>query len=263
MTKKKNKYDLTLDEKIDMVRMSVRAVTRGFKTSRLISGVAGIGKSHAVREELEAEKEITGIQYEEITGGIKDAVSFYTMLNDYNDDNLVLMLDDVNTIFTNKDCREILRKATENIPERVITYQKNQIVKGKTFYRNKMVFKSRLVIVTNIPKTKIKRIDQGILSRTSPIEIIATIPEIYEWVGANLKEAPPHNVDVNWKKEVYNFIKDEIGVDNLKQFDFRIFEDAMLWYASNVKKSKETDERGDRKIIVNDQWKSLVYNQCT
>ena len=38
MAKKKNDYALNLEEKIEMVRMSVRAVTRGYKISRTIIG---------------------------------------------------------------------------------------------------------------------------------------------------------------------------------------------------------------------------------
>ena len=38
MAKKKNDYTLDLEQKIEMVRMSVRAVTRGYKISRMVIG---------------------------------------------------------------------------------------------------------------------------------------------------------------------------------------------------------------------------------
>jgi len=152
---KTSQYELSLGKKIDMIRMSVRAVTRGYKTSRLITGTPGIGKSFAVIEEIQSETEHNkDLKYEHISGGIRDAVSFYTILCDNNDENIVLVLDDVNTVFTNKECREILRAATTNVTKRQITYASNKIVKGKTFYRPRTDFFSKVIIITNIPKRK-------------------------------------------------------------------------------------------------------------
>ena len=259
MAKKKNDYALNLEEKIEMVRMSVRAVTRGYKISRTIIGPPGIGKSHAVKKELELEAlDNPDLKVVFFSGGIKDQVSFYTMLCDNNDKNTIVVLDDINVVITNKDCRELLRQATENILERPITYASNRIVRGKTFYKPKTVFHSKVIIITNIST---KKIDRGILSRTSPIEIDTSPQETYAWVGKNLENAPPHKMPFKWKEEVYSFIGKEVGIENLKQFDFRVFEDAMLWYGSCVN-TKGIDDRGDKKIVVNEKWKNYVYTMC-
>jgi hypothetical protein len=260
-------YDLTLDKKIDMVRMSIRAVTRGYKQSRLISGSAGIGKSYAVLDEIKNEIESLKedgkyLSYELVTGGIKDAVSFYTMLNDNNRYDHIILLDDVNTVLTDKECREMLRSATTNEVIRRINYSANKIVKGKTFYRPKMDFVAKIIIITNIPKQKIQRIDSGILSRTSPIEIIAKPNEIFDWVGMNLENAPPHDLPLKWKQKVFDFIKEEI-VDKkkLKLFDFRVFEDSCLWLASCLDKKLIKDEV--KLTLRSDDWKNYVYSFCT
>jgi len=249
----KQEYNIGLEGKMDMVAMSIRAVTRNYKTSRCVLGTPGIGKSHTIMKELAAEQEYAknhgrDLKYKKISGGVKDAISFYTMLCDNNAENMIIFLDDINTAITDKNCREILRVATENTPERVITYSTNQIVRGKTFYKPSMEFKSKIIISTNIPMGKI---DGGILSRTSPIEIIATVPEIFEWVGKNLEEAPPTNIPIKWKNEVYNFLRDEIGVNKLRKFDFRVFEDCCMWFASCVQ-----EENG--KTMIDEVWKTYV-----
>ena len=252
MPKKKNKvYELTLGDKIGMIKMSVRAITRGYKTSRLITGTAGIGKSHAVIEELEEE----GVQYTHLSGGIKNVGAFYTLLCDNNAKDMVVVLDDINVVLKDADCIELLRVACTNEPIRRITYGDNKLVKGRRFYKPSTDFYSRIIIITNRP---MKKIDPAIISRTSPIEIIATIPEVFEWVGMNLPEAPPHEMPKFWKEEVYNFIQNDLGTKDLKRFDFRLFEDAMLWYGSCIKKDG-IDDRGDKKIKVDDSWKSYVY----
>lgn len=256
-----NNYTLTLAKKIEMVRMGVRAVTRGYKQTRSILGSAGIGKSYAVIDEIKNEIEFLKdkgktLSYELVSGGIKDAVSFFTMLADNNSPDKIILLDDVNTVLTDKECREILRAATTNEPVRRVSYAANKIVKGKSFYRPKMDFTAKIIIITNIQK---KKIDPAILSRTSPIEIIAKPAEIFEWVGMNLEEAPPHNLEFKWKEKVFNFIKEEIiDRNDLKIFDFRVFEEACMWLASCLEE-KEVD--GKKRLVLNsDDWKSYVYH---
>lgn len=242
-------YFIGLDKKIDMVRKSVRAVTRGLKTSRLITGTAGIGKSYAVLSELKDEE----ANFVRISGGITDAASLYRVLCDNNSEDKIIVFDDVNTILTHKDCREILRIAVENVKERQITYASNKIVRGKVFHKPKTNFYSKIIIITNLPRRKI---EDGILSRTSPIEIICNAEEVFEWVGINIEEAPPKKVPLEWKMDVYNFIREKIVLEKkLSKFDFRTFEDAMLWYASCV--DNKTNE------VTNNEWREFVYTLCT
>lgn len=258
----KKEYDEGLAGKMNMVRMSVRAVTRNYAISRLITGTPGIGKSYSVRQELELEASLwkedgKNIKYEFITGGIRDALAFYTILCDNNHKDMIIVLDDVNTVLTNKDCREILRAITVNNEVRRVAYLtsgQNRIVRGHTFYKPVIDFYSRVIIITNIPE---KKIDSGILSRTNPIEIIVTPQEVFDWLGKNLKDAPPHNMPLKWKEVVYHFLKTEITVENFKRFDFRVFEDCMLWFASCVQIHKKED--GSSKYSVTDEWKTYIY----
>lgn len=231
--------DLTLEEKIEMIQMSVQALIQEYKQSRLITGTAGIGKSKAVIDELVN----SGTNHVHITGGIKDARALYMVLYKYNDPNIIIVFDDTNDIFKKKDCREILRAAVTNEPVRKITYVDNKIIiDGNKSIRPFMDFRSKIIIITNIPKSKI---DSAILSRTSPIEIIATKEQIADYVLTCIKDAPPANVDIEWKLECYNFLMKEVGIKHIQHFDFRVFEDCMLWRCA-AKEDKP------------DEWKKYV-----
>jgi hypothetical protein len=240
-----------------MVRKSIRAVTRGYQTARMITGSKGLGKSYTVVDEVKKEIALAYdngkvLKHQVITGGVKDAISFYATLCDYNDPNTILILDDINTILTNKDCKELLRAAVTNTPERLNAFLgSNKVVRGmRGTYLNKIKFKSKILVITNIPKTKI---DPAIISRTSPIEIQATIPELFEWVGKNLENVTSTEIPFEWKLEVYNFIKNELKVSKLKHFDFRAMQDSIMWFASCV----TTDEEG--RLHIDESWKSYVH----
>jgi len=257
MSKKvREDYTLGLEGKLDMVRKSIRAVTRGYTVARCVTGDKGIGKSFTVIDEVDREIEVAAsegriLKRQVITGGIKDALSFYATLCDYNDPNMVLILDDINTVLTNKDCRELLRAAVTNEPERLIAYlSSNKVIRGmRGTYFNKIKFKSKIILVTNIQKAKAEKIDSGVMSRMSPIEIKTTIPELFEWIGKNLKNVGSETIPFEWKEEVYNFIRDEITLAKVKHMDFRAMQDSLMWYASCVSRDGEVDP----------QWKQFVH----
>lgn len=241
---KKQDYTMSLNEKIEMLRMGVRAVTRGYKTSRLIMGSVGIGKSFAVVDELQKE----GVPFTHITGGIKDAQALYVTLCKYNDPNMIIVFDDVNDIIRKKLNVEILRAAVTNEPVRRITYfdQTMLIVQGTKSFKPTLDFQSKVILITNIPKNKI---DPAIVSRTSPIEIIVSPAEIAPYIEDNLENAPPAKVPVEWKYEAWHYITKEIGVNKVKRLDFRVFEDVMLWVCA----SKDPD-------AVSTDWKKYAYS---
>ena len=254
MTKNK----MTIEDKIQMVRMSIRAITRGYKFSRMVIGQAGVGKTYAVEEELKSEQEKlteeykTPFRYVFVTGGVKDALSFYILLCDNNSADTIIILDDINTILTNKDCREILRAAAAPQAERTIHYlSSNKVVRGKTFYHTKTKLLSKVIVITNIPKRKI---DPGILSRMSPIEIEATPREMFDWIGINLEKAPPAEMPFAWKEMLYEFIRSELP--NVKHMDFRIWADCCLWVASCM-----SDDNDLKKI--DPIWKQYVLQIIT
>ncbi len=237
------KFGMSLEDKLEMVRMGVRTVTRGHKTSRLITGVPGVGKSYSVMDELKAEsnEDETAFDLVYVTGGLKDARTFYQFLSENNDKKKLIVFDDVNTILKDKECVEILRCACENEAQRIITFSDNVLAKNKR-HKEKLKFHSKIIIITNIPARKI---DDAIVSRTSPIDITASIDEIFHYVADRAKVAPPRKVGLTHKHDVLNFIKHEVGFENIQRFDFRVFEDACLWRAS-------TD--------IEKEWKSYIYN---
>jgi hypothetical protein len=196
----KHQYDLGLAGKIEMIRMSVRAITRGFKQSRIITGLPGIGKSMAILDELESEN----ANYIHISGGVKNARALFMQLYDKNDEDLILFFDDVNDIFTSKESREILRVAVTNDKIRNITYTDNVLAKEPFKYQSPLKFKSKIVIATNIPKRKI---DPAIVSRTNAIEIIVSKEETFEYINSICHEYGIENYTINEDGYIdFNFV---------------------------------------------------------
>lgn len=227
---KKSLYNMSLDDWMELVKTNLQAVIQGYKKSVLISGTAGIGKTKNVLDELKA----SGQKYEYISGGLKDARSLYMLLHDNNKKDLILVFDDINNLFRNKEATEILRVATTNDNNRQISFVDSKIEKNKK-YKSRINFESKIIIITNIP---IKKIDKAIVSRTSAIEVNPSKQDILDSIRVNLEEAPPQGVPIEWKMEVFQWMDQEIGVKDITRIDFRVFEQALIWKACSPDSSK-------------------------
>ena len=234
------KFKLNFEDKLMTIRMGVVSVIKGYCVSRAIIGSPGIGKSYMAISELVH----FGSRFLHISGGIKDNIALYEFLYNNNDPDLIIVFDDCNDLLRNKKCVEILRVAASMDKDREIVMLDT---KNKIFANgmpSKFVFTSRVIIITNLPR---KKIDEAIISRTSPIEVFLTIPEKIELVKLNMVNAPPASLPIQWKKEVMDFIEKEVGVEHIKHMDFRIFRDCMFWRAAS--------ENYENKLL----WKKQVY----
>ena len=241
----KSKYAMNLTDKFDMIRMSLQAVIQGFTNSRIILGSSGVGKTKTVIDELSNEK----INFVHISGGVKNASSLYKKLYDNNDPELILVFDDCNDIMTNKGAVEILRVAVDITPTRRITYAGMLNRKGdKKIYPDSFLFQSKVIIISNIP---LRKIDKAIASRTSPIEVWVTKEEMLEYIGIHLASAPPVAIKLEWKQKIFDFLTKELPLTEINRIDFRVFQDACLWYAANIGTPGMNHK--------SDQWKKFVY----
>lgn len=203
------------------------------------------GKTKTVIEELDSEE----IDYVHISGGVKNASSLYKMLYHHNDEKRIIVFDDCNDIFRDKQAVEILRVAVDTAPIRRITYAGQLTTKtDKRIYPDTFEFKSRIIIISNVP---VSRIDKAIVSRTSPIEVWVTKEEMLQYIGLHLHAAPPTAIPIEWKHHIYDFLTKELPLSEINRIDFRVFKDACLWYAANIGTPGMNHK--------SDQWKKFVY----
>jgi len=236
-------YKMDLDDLMELIQMGVVTVIKGYKNSVLITGTAGIGKSKSVIEELKASgyseaprsrkmiktktftdfEPISGKAYKLISGDIKNPRALYMLLHDWNDPNLILVFDDANAVIKNKSNVELMRTATSK-GDRKITYTDSKINTDNERYKTTIDFKSKIIIITNIPKNKI---DSAIVSRTSPIEVTPSQEDIFDSIRRNLNEIEPTG-ELEAKNDVLNFLEDTLG-NKIKQIDFRVFMESIIF----------------------------------
>lgn len=112
----------------------------------VISGSAGIGKSHNVLEALEQYED--KIVLSEIKGHITPFSLFNTMMAN-SDENSVILLDDADSAFQNESALNLLKAACDTKPIRTVTWLSSANLGDQSF-----TFKGKVIILTNVSLRK-------------------------------------------------------------------------------------------------------------
>lgn len=217
-------YAMTLRDTVEYLKTNVRLVTRGFENAIIVAGTAGSGKSRLVLQTLKDDK----VTFDYFSGGIKNPEALFGVLSKHNAENKLLVFDDSD---------EILSKKAEDITKAILGPEKiRKVIWYSAKYKDdnrkfkpELNFKSRVIIITNLPKRKIS---PAITSRTAPIEINVKIPDLIDDIRVNLDNIMPEFVDITFemKQTVLDYI--ESVVKHIDQFDYRLFFRCVKIYSS-------------------------------
>jgi hypothetical protein len=211
----KTTFSMTLADTVDYLKTNVRLVTRGYSNALVIGGTAGVGKSKLVLDTLKEE----GAVYKYFSGGIKNNQAFFDVLSKNNKEGLICVFDDADYIVSKK-AEDITKALLGTEPVRQVIWFDAKFKAGSTKNNPEIGFKSRVIIITNLPKRKLS---PAIISRTTPIEIDVALPEIIDDIRINLNNLMPEYPDITYemKKIVLDFI--EKVIKHVDQIDYRIF----------------------------------------
>jgi len=240
-------YHMTLADTITFARQSIQMVLQNLQNSIILSGTAGVGKSRLVNDELKkSSKKVV-----RISGGIKSPEDLYKVFYNNNDKNTVILFDDADAIF-DKKMLDLMKAALSPDNDRYITWYSSKINADKKYktdldiaiaktqgdvvrksnkkeYDPTFKFESKIIIITNMPKS---RINSALLSRGTVLELRFETQDILDDIRLNLENILPEYKEVltlEMKLEVLDFIQ-QYSKD-IHQIDYRIFRTVCLFRA--------------------------------
>lgn len=110
-----------LDERFRMIDVLANASCLGKVRSLVVSGPAGLGKSHAVESAVRRYD-----PYEQksiIAKGFVRPTGLYLLLHEYRHKGNVIVLDDADSIFADQDALNILKAALDTTKKRIISWR--------------------------------------------------------------------------------------------------------------------------------------------
>jgi hypothetical protein len=169
----------------------------GRVNSLIIAGEPGSGKTWTVIEELDK----AGIEYHRYTGGVKSVEDLIRIL--YNRrDNEVILFDDFDNAWRDKDSSNILKAALDNKEYREITWVNVHASKTMKDIPPKFQFGSYVIFISNT-----SRIDAAVASRSIVVNLTLTNEEMVAKIEKTLKDYRPE-VPMDKKKKALEYLQE-------------------------------------------------------
>jgi Cdc6-like AAA superfamily ATPase len=151
-------------------------VGRGIQPSLVITGMAGVGKTHLVKETLKQMGLRESYEFEHFKGKATAAGLFITL---YQNSDKIVVLDDCDSVFKDDDAVNILKAALDSYDTRKISYISTKPLKdefGEPIPAH-FEFTGKIIFISNISQSKL---DEAIRSRSFVADISMNTGQMFQ-----------------------------------------------------------------------------------
>ena len=152
-----------------------RMVGRGVQPSLVVTGMAGMGKTHIVKNTLIELGLKESSDFVHFKGRATPAGLFITL---YQNSDKVIILDDCDSVFKDEDAVNILKAALDSYDTRKISYISSKQLKDEYGdpIPSHFEFTGRIIFISNISQNKL---DEAIRSRSFVADISMTTAQLF------------------------------------------------------------------------------------
>jgi hypothetical protein len=195
-----------------------KMVGRGIQPSLVITGMAGVGKTHLVKETLKGMGLTESKDFVHFKGRATAAGLFITL---YQNSDKIIVLDDCDSVFKDDDAVNILKAALDSYDTRKISYISSKPLKDE--YGDPIPphfeFTGRIIFISNIHQSKL---DEAIRSRSFVSDITMNTTQMFTRME-QLMEGMERSIPIAAKQQALEIMKSldaqYAGIDvNLRSF---------------------------------------------
>jgi len=202
----------------DNLERLTKMVGRGIQPSLVITGMAGMGKTHIVKETLKNMGLKESTDFVHFKGKTTAAGLFITL---YENSDSVIVLDDCDSVFRDDDAVNILKAALDSYDTRRISYISSKPLKDSydQAVPRHFEFTGKIIFISNIAQS---RLDEAVKSRSFVADISMNTTQMFTRIEQLMHKMEPR-IPIAAKQEVLRCMKelDEefAGVEiNLRSF---------------------------------------------
>ena len=153
-----------------------KMVGKGIQPSLVITGGAGMGKTHLVKSTLEGMGLQESYDYVHFKGRATAAGLFITL---YENSDKIIVLDDCDSVFRDDDAVNILKGALDSYDTRKISYITSKALKDEFGIEvpRHFEFTGRVIFISNISQSKL---DEAIRSRSFVADVDLTTDQMFQ-----------------------------------------------------------------------------------
>lgn len=152
-----------------------KMVGRGIQPSLVITGMAGVGKTHLVKETLRQMGLKESYDFEHFKGKATAAGLYMTL---YANSDKIVVLDDCDSVFKDDDAVNILKAALDSYDTRQISYISTKPLKDEFGepIPSRFEFTGKIIFISNISQSKL---DEAIRSRSFVADISMNTEQMF------------------------------------------------------------------------------------
>ena len=236
------------------MKKAVSVIAKGMGKALFISGNGGIGKTYAVSSVLEAYGHKRPVDYN-ILKTKCTPINVYKFL--YKNQNKICVFDDCDSVLQNVEGRSVLKSALDSDDVREVFWgsdskdvvdttdcmDNDEVAEclerwskkhdGRMGMPNHFFFNGSVIIISNMKKSEIKKLDEALVTRATSIEVLLTNSEILDRLKGllnNFKITDAAGRDISdkaKKKKVFDWISSKEFLNDPrmegKSLNFRLF----------------------------------------
>jgi DNA replication protein DnaC len=195
-----------------------KMVGRGIQPSLVITGMAGVGKTHLVKETLRELGMRESYEFVHFKGRSTAAGLFITL---YQNSDKIVVLDDCDSVFKDPDAVNLLKAALDSYDTRKISYISSKPLKdefGEPIPAH-FEFTGRIIFISNIHQSKL---DAAIRSRSFVSDISMNTDQMFQRMEQLMADMEP-SIPLAAKQQALEIMKNLntkfAGLDvNLRSF---------------------------------------------
>ncbi len=250
-----------IEEKFNTMRSLYEAVFHGAIKSLIVSGPAGVGKSHSVETKLKQLSSVYGYTYSIIKG---HATPLYVFehLRDNAKENHIIVFDDTDQLFYDHSTLNVLKAALDSKSKRIITWGSSRGSDEKSFE-----FKGGIIFLTNISFNKVTKNEvlkshlQALSSRSHYYDVSLN-SNLEKFI--RIKQVCEKENILKGRKIITNSFSKDNSIVEISENDVKII---LTFVEENMEKFSELSLRLITKIAdiyLYDpvKWKKLISTTC-
>ena len=179
-----------------------KMVGRGIQPSLVITGMAGVGKTHLVKETLTNMGLRESHEFEHFKGKATPAGLYMTL---YANSDKIIVLDDCDSVFKDDDAVNILKAALDSYDTRQISYISTKPLKDEFGdpIPSRFEFTGKIIFISNINQNKL---DPAIRSRSFVSDISMNTNQMFTRME-QLMESMEKNIPLVAKQQALEIMK--------------------------------------------------------
>jgi hypothetical protein len=204
----KMSFSTTLEKRdpkvmFDNLERLTKMVGRGIQPSLVITGMAGMGKTHIVKETLKNMGLKESTDFVHFKGRATAAGLFITL---YENSNAVIVLDDCDSVFKDDDAVNILKAALDSYDTRRISYISSKPLKDSydEAVPRHFEFTGKIIFISNIAQSKL---DEAVKSRSFVADISMNTKQMFTRMEQLMDKMEPR-IPIAAKQDALRYMKE-------------------------------------------------------